>query len=131
MLFVRGAMSTPHAVLWIDHEEAKVFRFSGDDVERVDLHADKHLHHHMRRDKDRHLSDAHLYESAAKHLADAERILVVGPGPAKLEFLRHLHAHARAVEAKVVAVESIDHPTDGQLVAYARKYFKASDRMTG
>jgi hypothetical protein len=28
-------------------------------------------------------------------------------------------------------VESIDHPTNGQLVAYARQYFKHSDRMTG
>ncbi len=124
-------MSTPHAVLWIDHEEARLFRFTAEDVERVDLHAATHLHHHLRRDKDRKLSDPHLYETAAKHLADAERILVVGPGTAKLEFIRHLHAHERAVEAKVVAVESIDHPTDGQLIAYARQYFKHSDRMTG
>jgi len=29
----------------------------------------------------------------------------------------------------VVGVESIDHPTDGQLVAYARKYFVAKDKM--
>lgn len=124
-------MTTPHAVLWIDHNEAKIFRFSGEDVERVELHADKHLHQHMKRDRDHHLSDHHLYEQAQKHLADAERVLVVGPGPAKLEFIRHLHAHDRALEQKVVGVETVDHPTDGQLVAYARKYFKHSDRMTG
>jgi hypothetical protein len=26
-------------------------------------------------------------------------------------------------------VETVDHPSDGQLVAFARKYFKAADRM--
>jgi stalled ribosome rescue protein Dom34 len=124
-------MTTPHAVVWIDHEEARIFRFSGEDIERVELHAATHLHHHLRRDKDRKLSDPNFYEQTAKQLADADRILVVGPGKAKLEFLRHLHAHERATEAKVVAVESIDHPTNGQLVAYARQYFKHSDRMTG
>jgi len=32
--------------------------------------------------------------------------------------------------AKVIAgVETVDHPTDAQLVAYARKYLKAADRL--
>ncbi len=28
-------------------------------------------------------------------------------------------------------VQSADHPTDGQIVALARKFFKAADRMIG
>jgi hypothetical protein len=31
--------------------------------------------------------------------------------------------------AKVIGVETVDHPSDGQLVAYARKYFHARDQM--
>jgi hypothetical protein len=31
----------------------------------------------------------------------------------------------------VVGVESLDHPTDEELVAYGREYFKAADRMLG
>jgi hypothetical protein len=30
---------------------------------------------------------------------------------------------------KIVGVETVDHPSDGQLVAHARHYFKADDRM--
>ena len=30
---------------------------------------------------------------------------------------------------KVIGIETVDHPGDGQLVAYARKYFVAKDRM--
>jgi hypothetical protein len=29
----------------------------------------------------------------------------------------------------IVGVETVDHPSDGQLVAHARHYFKAEDRM--
>ena len=32
-------------------------------------------------------------------------------------------------DAKVIGLETVDHPSDGQLVAYARKYFKAKDQM--
>ena len=37
-----------HAVIWIDHREARVFHFSPTDVERLILHPDqptKHIHH--------------------------------------------------------------------------------------
>jgi hypothetical protein len=29
----------------------------------------------------------------------------------------------------ILGVETVDHPTDKQLVAYARKYFKSADLM--
>ena len=37
-----------HAVIWIDHHEARVFHFSPTDVEQLILHPDhptKHIHH--------------------------------------------------------------------------------------
>lgn len=30
---------------------------------------------------------------------------------------------------KVIGVETVDHPTDGQVLAYARRYFRAADQM--
>jgi hypothetical protein len=33
------------------------------------------------------------------------------------------------VVAKVIGVETVDHPSDGQLVAYARKYLHARAQM--
>ena len=65
--------------------------------------------------------------SAAEH-AEAE-VLVVGPAQAKLQLIKHIHAHDPAMSSKIVGVETIDHPSDGQLVAYARKYFVAKDQM--
>jgi hypothetical protein len=30
----------------------------------------------------------------------------------------------------IVGIETVDHPSDGQLVAHSRHYFKAEDLMT-
>jgi hypothetical protein len=43
--------------------------------------------------------------------------------------VKYLDAHDRTLRAKVAGVETVDHPTDREMVAYARKYFKGSDRM--
>jgi hypothetical protein len=77
-----------------------------------------------------HPADAqHYYRDVARALEDAAEILVVGPSTAKLEFIKYVHKHDHALEGRVVGVETVDHPTDGQLVAYARRYFRAADRM--
>jgi stalled ribosome rescue protein Dom34 len=74
---------------------------------------------------------AHYFHEVAMVLADAEEILVVGPGTAKLGLLKHVHHHDHALEPKIVGIETVDHPTDGQLVAFVRHYFHAKDRMLG
>jgi hypothetical protein len=32
--------------------------------------------------------------------------------------------------SRIKGIETVDHPTDGELVAHARTYFKAEDLMT-
>jgi hypothetical protein len=64
-----------------------------------------------------------FFHAVAGSLAGVERLLVVGPSTAKLAFIRYLHGHDTALEAKLVGVETVDHPTDPQLAAYARSYF--------
>jgi hypothetical protein len=44
-------------------------------------------------------------------------------------FVKYVHQHAHALEPKIVGVETVDHPTDGQIVAYAKTYFLAADRL--
>jgi hypothetical protein len=54
----------------------------------------------------------------------------VQPGPAqtKDEFLTFLRKKHPQIRSEIVAVESADHPTDPELLAYARKYFTVFDR---
>lgn len=106
---------------------------SPDDVEKSVIHPSKpHLHLHAKSGSvgsGKQTEDKGYYHAIAEALNGAQEILVVGPAQAKLQLIKHLHAHDPKVADKVVGVETIDHPSDGQLVAYARKYFVAKDRM--
>src|SRR3954471_10778478 len=80
-----------HAVVWIDHREARVFHFSPTDVERLVLHPDhptRHIHHKANYIGIRHPSADHYYVPAvAESIADAGAILITGPANAKTELV--------------------------------------------
>ena len=126
-------MSHYHALVWIDHKEAHVMHISPDDVEKSVIQP--HKPHHKLHSRVGTLGSGRTPESqeyfhqVLQALAGASEILVVGPAQAKLELIKHMHAHDLAMANKVLGVETVDHPSDGQLVAYARKYFVAKDRM--
>jgi stalled ribosome rescue protein Dom34 len=131
-------MSHYHAVVWIDHNEAHVMHISPDDVESSVVRPAKphqKLHHKRGADKGGTVGagnspeDQNYYHEVVGALKGAQEILVVGPASAKLHLIKHIHSHDGQMSKKVIGVESIDHPTDAQLVAYARKYFTAADRM--
>jgi stalled ribosome rescue protein Dom34 len=127
-------MSHYHAVVWLDHAEAHILHFTREDVQNKLVHGKphRHLHHKRGAQASGHAAeDPAFFGKIAEALGDAQEILVVGPANAKTEFLKHLDAHARGLRAKVVAVETVDHPSDGQLLAYARQHFRAIDQMRG
>ena len=126
-------MSHYHALVWIDHMQAHVMHISPDEVETSVVKP--HTPHHKLHSKNGALGngrapeDHEYYHRVAEALAGASEILVVGPANAKLQLIKHIHSHHSALVGKVVGVETVDHPSDGQLVAYARKYFLAKDLM--
>jgi stalled ribosome rescue protein Dom34 len=125
-------MSHYHAVVWLDHAEAHVLHFTREDVENKLVHGKPHQHLHHKRgssDSGHAAADMVFFKKVAEALAGAQEILLVGPANAKLEFFKYLDLHTHDLHAKVVAVETVDHPSDGQLLEYARKHFRASDRM--
>lgn len=128
-------MSHFHAVVWIDHAQAHVMHVSPDDVETSIVRPNKphqHLHAHAGTlGSGRAPEDQAYYHQVVEALAGAREILVVGPAQAKLQLIKHIHTHDPAMADRVIGVETVDHPTDGQVVAYARKYFHARDQMLG
>ena len=90
-------MSHYHAVVWLDHNEARVMHISPDDVEKSVIHP-AHPHRHLQRKRgsvsgSRVPEDQNYYHVIVEALAGASEILVVGPGQAKLELIKHIHAH--------------------------------------
>jgi stalled ribosome rescue protein Dom34 len=124
-------MTVRHAAVWIDHKEAKIFHI---DPEGFDVSKIKAPQHHLTRkaaEQGKHAGSEPFFHEVAAALKDTEEILVVGPSSAKLDFIRHVHRHDHGLEPRIVGVETLDHPSDGQVVAYVRHYFHAKDRMKG
>ncbi len=126
-------MTHNHAIVWMDSQEARIFRFNAADVEQENLKAHnpfRKVHH-----KAGVIGAGHqaMDMSFMDHIVDALRgttaWLLVGPSQAKNELVRHLDKHMPRVKATLVGVEPMDHPTDGELLDHARRAFKAIDRM--
>ena len=124
-----------HVAVWIDHHEARIFHVDAESFDEKTVHAPTHhVHRHPKGPtaEHNHPDDAHHFFKAVAHeLEGAERVLIVGPSTAKLQFIRYANKHDHALEPRIVGVETVDHPTDRQLVAYAKHYFAADDRMQG
>jgi hypothetical protein len=59
------------------------------------------------------------------------QILIVGPSKTKLHFFRFMKQHDHALEQRIVGLETMDHPSDAQLVAHLRNYFGESASRSG
>jgi hypothetical protein len=126
-------MNLTHAVVWIDHDEAHVIHFTADAADELTVrskHRKGHLHHKAGQvGAGREPQDRAFYEEVSKALAGVGRLLIVGPAGAKRELEAHMKAHAKDLAAHIVGVEAADHPSDGQVLKMARKFFRAADRM--
>jgi stalled ribosome rescue protein Dom34 len=120
-----------HAIVWIDHREAKVFHFNATEVDRIILHPHnptRHIHHKANAigGGDAPL-DREFFDGVTEAIADATAILITGPASAKSELVAHLARRNPDIARCVVGVETIDHPSDGALIAVVRLYFKTED----
>jgi hypothetical protein len=55
--------------------------------------------------------------------------LITGPAGAKTELATFIKQTQPDLAQRISGVEALDHPTDGALVDFARRFFKADDRM--
>ena len=120
-----------HAVVWIDHREARVLHFNADDVETKVIHP-QHSDKQRRREKQSghdSADNAHFLEAVTEAIADAGAIMVTGPGTEKLELIKHIERSHPRLKGAVEALEAADHTSDNALVAHARKVLAAADRM--
>lgn len=117
-------MTTFHAVVWLDHQEAHVLMFDREHVEAQRIHSRSH-HKHQGKSNDL----AQLYGDTAKALHGTHEVLLTGPGRARDEFRDWCQQHDAALAKAIVDSVPSDHPSDAQVVAMARQYFKKFDAM--
>jgi len=121
-------MTMFHAVVWIDHMTAQVLQF---DAEHVQAQKVKAHSHHTAYHGSTVRTEHEFFGQVCDALAGIAEVLVVGPKTGIADFQHYVQKHRAALAKQIVAYEVVDHPSENQLVAMARKYFLKYDRMNG
>jgi peptide subunit release factor 1 (eRF1) len=114
--------STRRVAIWIDHREAILVAFVGDDLaKQQELLSDAGPHTHgggssqHRFDAHRHEMLRHFYEEVVDHLGPVDEILILGPGEAKHELCKRIEHH-KGLKGRVKDVVSADKLTENELL---------------
>jgi stalled ribosome rescue protein Dom34 len=125
---------TTRIAVWLDHKEARVFHVHPDSADESTVlappHNDHHKHTRGQEGLKEHPEDLNrFYRGLVTAIEGGDELLIAGPGMAKVEFRTFLHTYHPALDAKVVGVETVDHPSDAEMIVFAKTQFKAADRM--
>lgn len=112
-------------VVWMDSSSAKIFHVDGDTVQTSRAVRHDGDHHAQNKTDAKQKDSPRYFVEVADHLkGHKDSVLLVGPGNSKNHFVTYLEGHhEKGLANRIVATEPMDHPTDAQIVAYARKFF--------
>jgi hypothetical protein len=117
-----------HAVVWMDHRTAQILAF---DTEHVDAHKVRE-HRHTTAQHGSEVRDAHIFwGEVCDGLEGIGEVIITGSHTGIADFRHYVEKHRPRLMDRLVAFEVVDHPSDHQLVALARKHFLRHDQMTG
>ena len=117
-----------HAVVAIDHVQAHVLQF---DAEHVQAQTIKLRSLHTKQHGSLVRTEHEFFGHVCDALTGIAEVLVVGSKTGLADFKHYADKHRAEISQHIVGYESVDHPTDPQLIALARKYFLKYDRMAG
>ena len=121
-------MSLYHAVAFVDHQSAEVLQFVSEHV------VERKVHEHLKFTRQHH-SGVRTEHEFFGHVCDAldgiAEVLVVGGHTGLADFRHYVDKHRPLVAPRIVGYEVVDHPTENQLVALARKHFVKYDQFAG
>lgn len=126
--------------LWIDHREAVIVLLRGqeEEITRIRAYSGKRIQYSgaLRSEAAARSQDAAAKESrnrrfhrylrtyynlAIAYLREADSILLLGPGEAKLDLKKRLEL--QGLGERIVGIVTTDKMTDGQIAAQVRQYF--------
>ena len=123
--------------VWIDHRKAVIVAAGGsaEDIQRIRSNMEKHVRFSggaqavSAEDIQNRRFANHLgkyYAAVTSWIREAESILLLGPGEAKIELKHHLEREG--LGERIVGVETVDKMTDRQIAAKVRQRFEPSGK---
>ncbi|MEO5694211.1 MAG: hypothetical protein ABIQ72_13880 [Usitatibacter sp.] len=117
-------MTLSHGALLIHHRSAELLTFDAEQVQARNLKAREHeTHQHNSGVRAEH----EFFGEVCDAIAQVGEIFITGPQTALADFRHYVEKHHPALSGHLVAWEPADHPTEGQLLAAARKHFRRYD----
>ena len=124
--------------IWIDHRKTVIVSVADEEEETSLIKSDmeKHVRYSgaAQEDSAEDQRDArftgHLnkyYDQVISRIRDAESILILGPGEAKVELEKRLEGEG--LSGRVVGIETVDKMTNRQIAAKVRTYFQTERRQ--
>jgi len=136
----RAESMTREVGVWIDHRKAVIAILAGktEQVRQVTSDMEKHVRYSgaaqedsAEDQRDRRFT-GHLnqyYDQVIGCIRDADSILILGPGEAKIELEERLGKEG--LRGRIVGIETADKMTDRQVAARVRQRFLKSKRRLG
>jgi stalled ribosome rescue protein Dom34 len=127
-------MPLHHAILHIDHLKAEVLQFDAEHLQtqKIKSRSQHALHSQHSRQPGSEVRTQHEYfGEVCDALNGIAEILVAGGHTAQTDFRHYVEKHRPQIAKHIAGWETVDHPSEGQLVALARKQFLQHDRMQG
>ena len=121
-------MTLIQAVLLIDHQNAHVHRLDLGPGPGGRLHAHKH---NTRQHGSTVRTEHEFFGEVCDSLEGLNEVLIAGHHLAQADFRHYIEKHRPQLGKLIVGWETVDHPSDGELLALARKFFAKHDRMAG
>jgi hypothetical protein len=125
--------------LWIDHKQAYAIWYTDGKVEVIPSHIEPPAHSsggtqlggklNQKGDVELHHNDRFrlqlnkYYRQVMSVLRNADLILIMGPGQAKIEFEK-LAKKNKAIQKRILKVETADKMTKNQMIARVRKFYQ-------
>lgn len=117
-----------HAVAFVDHQSAQVLQFDSEQV------VQRKIHEHVKFTR-QHGSGVRTEHEFFAELCDAldgiAEVLVVGGHAGLADFRHYVDKHRPLTAKHVVGYQVVDHPSDNELVALARRHFAKYDQIAG
>ena len=124
-------MPLSRAVVLIDHRSAQVLKFDANQAQTQTVNTHTHHTHHTRQQGYIRRPDEEFFGEVCDELEGIAQVVVTGSDTAQSGFRHYVDRHCPAIRQQIVGWEISNHPSKGQLLAFARKHFVKPGQVAG